>query len=219
MGKYRNFPAIYILVGLLTLSVSLNLIQFLKFPKNDQGILVIGVIDGDTLVLDGKVKVRLRHIDAPELDFCGGKEAKDNLAKLVLNQKVRLAEQIPDQYGRSMALIYKGNDLINLLMLENGWAIYHSDTTSQEDQLKSAAIAAKTNQLGVYGLCQSTDKPDKPGCLIKGNIDKNSGAQNYYLPNCAQYKFTIVEKNIGENWFCTEKEAVKAGFTKAKTCN
>jgi hypothetical protein len=28
----------------------------------------------------------------------------------------------------------------------------------------------------------------------------------------------IVEKDLGEDWFCTEKEAIKAGFTKASNC-
>ena len=32
---------------------------------------VIGVIDGDTIVLENKTRLRLRHIDAPELVNCG----------------------------------------------------------------------------------------------------------------------------------------------------
>ncbi|MFH0762508.1 MAG: hypothetical protein V1925_01290, partial [Candidatus Omnitrophota bacterium] len=57
-----------------------------------------------------------------------------------------------------------------------------------------------------------------PKCVIKGNYDKNSSLSNYYFPGCPQYEFTIVEKDLGENWFCTEKEAQAAGFTKAKNC-
>ena len=52
--------------------------------------------------------------------------------------------------------------------------------------------------------------------MIKGNIDDNSTRRNYYLPDCAQYKFTIVEKTWVRIGFCTESEARKAGFIKAK---
>ncbi|PIY71167.1 hypothetical protein COY88_01725, partial [Candidatus Roizmanbacteria bacterium CG_4_10_14_0_8_um_filter_35_28] len=37
---------------------------------------VIGVIDGDTIVLENKTRLRLRQIDAPELTNCGGEQAK-----------------------------------------------------------------------------------------------------------------------------------------------
>jgi hypothetical protein len=34
-----------------------------------------------------------------------------------------------------------------------------------------------------------------------------------------QYETAIVQEDKGEKWFCTEAEAKKAGFTKAKTCD
>ncbi len=181
------------------------------------GIPVIGVIDGDTVVLEGKSRVRLRFIDAPEKGLCGYEEATKLLEKLVIGKSVRIEETIPDQYGRGMALVYVGNSLINKEMLSSGWVRYHHDVSSKTDEIKAAADTAKTNTLGVYGICQP-NAPENPTCIIKGNIDDNSTRRNYYLPDCAQYKFTIVEKDMGENWFCTEKEAQNAGFTKAKTC-
>jgi hypothetical protein len=51
------------------------------------------------------------------------------------------------------------------------------------------------------------------------NIDNNSPyTKRYYYPGCAQYKFVIVEEDQGEEWFCTEKQAQKAGYQKAKSC-
>jgi hypothetical protein len=72
----------------------------------------------------------------------------------------------------------------------------------------------------VASFAVSTQNTQHPTCIIKGNIDKNKYTDNkkYYLPGCAQYDFTIVEKDIGEDWFCTEKEAIQAGFVKAETC-
>ena len=72
MSKFspRLFP-LFLLI-LLFPSLALNAILIKKTNKSEQGIKVLGVIDGDTLVLDGKVRLRLRSVDAPELNFvCG----------------------------------------------------------------------------------------------------------------------------------------------------
>lgn len=205
---------------LLLPSLILNVLLYNQNQKLGQGILVIEVLDGDTLLLDGKVRLRLRHIDAPELKFCGGQEAKEVLESLVKGKKVVLQEYILDQQGRPMALVFLGSILINEAMLASGWTRYHSDNCSQTDALKATAKKAKEEKQGIFSsLCRQTENLEKPNCVIKGNIDRSAGTRLYYYPGCAQYKFTIVEKDIGEDWFCTEKEAQAAGFSKAKTCD
>lgn len=200
-------------------SIFLNIFLFQKVQTNEKGEQVLEVLDGDTILLENDVRVRLRHVDAPELKYCGGNQAKDLLTGLIKGKKVTVQEQIIDNYGRPMALIYQGNNLINQKMLESGWVRYHSDSTTKVDILKNTANLAKENSLGIYSpLCYQKVNPENPKCNIKGNIDKNSSARKYYLPGCAQYEFTIVEKDIGEDWFCTEKEAQKVGFIKAETC-
>lgn len=200
-------------------SVLLNVFFFSEKEKNKEDINVLGVIDGDTIVLEGKTKLRLRSVDAPELDLCGGQEAKQELEKLVGNQKVVVQEQILDQWGRPMALIYVNDQLINEEMLKTGWVRFHSDSTSQREVLKAAGNQAKKDLLGIWSSqCQQTKNPDNAKCVIKGNLDQNSGRKIYYFPGCSQYEFTIVEKDIGEDWFCTEKEAQEAGFVRSKTC-
>lgn len=204
------FPAFII-------SVLLN-IFFLVHTPSSSGVNVIGVIDGDTVVLEGKSRVRLRFIDAPEKGLCGHEEAAKLLETLVTGKSVRIEEIVPDQFGRGMALVYVGNTLVNKEMLKSGWVRFHHDNASVLEDLKDVVAIAKKEGRGIYTACHSTDTPDKENCVIKGNIDDNSMRRNYYLSTCAQYKFTIVEKDMGENWFCTEAEARKAGFTKAKTC-
>jgi len=214
-GRQFNIPISIALI----ISVALNIFLVINTKYSPiNGVKIIAVIDGDTLVLEGKSLIRLRHVDAPELKFCGGKEAKNKLEELTAGKYGRVEEQIADQYGRGMALVYVGNILINEEILKSGWARYHHDISSQENKLKSASEQAKSDNLGIFGKCQTKENRDNPKCIIKGNIDKNSKNRKYYLPNCAQYKYTIVEKDIGEDWFCTEKEAQKAGFTKAETC-
>ena len=101
--KFRFRPPISLipLISLiLLLSVSFNIYQFVNRRSSSSAIPVIGVIDGDTLVLEGKVRLRLRHLDAPELNFCGGPEAKQQLENLVTGKSVDITEKILDQRGR-----------------------------------------------------------------------------------------------------------------------
>lgn len=182
---------------------------------------VIGVIDGDTVVLENKTRLRLRQIDAPELINCGGEQAKQFLLALVNGKSITIEEQIPDQMGRAMALIYVDSTLVNEKLLGAGWARYHSDQTTKTIILKKVADEAKTDKLGIFSpLCLQETNLENPNCIIKGNFEnkEKSGRKLYYLPNCAQYKFVLVEKDLGESWFCTEKEALAAGYIKAGTC-
>lgn len=220
MTKFKNKNSLPIIAFLLLIpSLLLNIFFFLNYQKNQEGIAVLGVLDGDTITLEGKTRLRLRNIDAPELNFCGGPEAKKELEKLVSGKKVRVEKQIIDQMGRPMALIYIESLLINEEMLKTGWVRFHSDSNSKREILKKAYDEARAKKIGIYSpKCSQTTNPDNPKCNIKANIDKNSDRRNYYFPGCPQYEFTIVEKDTGENWFCTEKEAQNAGFTRALNC-
>lgn len=178
------------------------------------------MIDGDTLVLEGKVKIRLRSADAPELQFCGGQEAKAYLEKLVSGKRVQIKEKIMDLKARPMALVYAGEELVNQKMIESGWAKYHSDVTSQRKNLKAAQALAREKGLGIWSeQCRQTENKEKPECNIKGNIDDNArGRKIYYYPGCAQYNFTVIEKDMGEQWFCSKEEAEAGGYRKSKNC-
>lgn len=180
---------------------------------------VLGVLDGDTIVLEGKTRFRLRLIDAPELGNCGGDEAKKELEKLVKGQKVRVEETIIDLKGRPMGLVYIGEKLVNLEMIKNGWARYHYDKTSKSEEIKQVANEVKTQKRGLFGICRFETNPINPNCNIKGNIDpSNSKNKIYFVPGCVQYKTAAVELDRGEEWFCTEVEAQTKGYRKSTRC-
>lgn len=204
---------------LLIPSLLINIFLYQKSQKEKTGILIIEVLDGDTLLLEREVRLRLREIDTPEVALCGGAEAKKVLTDLVKGKRVTLEEQIIDNWGRPMALVYVDNTLINLEMIKSGWARHHSDKTTQQKIMQEAYEQIQKEQKGIFSsLCHQTENLDNPKCNIKGNIDKNSDRRNYYFPGCPQYKTTIVEKDVGEAWFCSEKEAQAAGFTRALNC-
>jgi hypothetical protein len=51
-------------------------------------------------------------------------------------------------------------------------------------------------------------------CLIKGNIN-SKGEHIYHMPAQRYYDKTQIDESKGERWFCTEQEAVGAGWRKA----
>jgi hypothetical protein len=52
-------------------------------------------------------------------------------------------------------------------------------------------------------------------CLIKGNINSR-GEHIYHMPGQRYYDETQIDGSKGERWFCSEQEAVGAGWRKAK---
>ena len=79
------------------------------------------VSDGDTITIAAegrKEKVRLIGIDAPELRQEGGPEARQYLAKRILNRRVKVEGETCDRYGRLLGTVYH----INLSLLREGHA-------------------------------------------------------------------------------------------------
>lgn len=51
------------------------------------------------------------------------------------------------------------------------------------------------------------------GCNIKGNVSmRNNQEHIYHCPNWRDYDRTEVNYDEGDRWFCTEQDAVAAGF-------
>mgnify|MGYP001799912700 FL=1 len=56
---------------------------------------------------------------------------------------------------------------------------------------------------------------ENPNCLVKGNISISSGRKLYHLPGMKDYEETTIYPDEGERWFCSEADAIAAGWTKA----
>lgn len=55
----------------------------------------------------------------------------------------------------------------------------------------------------------------KPGCVIKGNISQSTGNKLYHVPGMEDYENTVIDLSRGEQWFCTEAEAIQNGWRRA----
>ena len=52
--------------------------------------------------------------------------------------------------------------------------------------------------------------------MIKGNISQSTGEKIYHVPGGDFYDKTVIDEGAGERWFCTEQEAVAAGWRRSK---
>ncbi len=89
---------------------------------------VTRVIDGDTLDIQGGLRIRLVLVDAPELSETGGPAARDYLTDLCFGSLALIDEddfQIGDDpYGRILAVVYCEGTNANAALISSG----HADT-------------------------------------------------------------------------------------------
>ncbi|MDF3216289.1 hypothetical protein EN962_24415 [Mesorhizobium sp. M7A.F.Ca.CA.001.09.2.1] len=53
------------------------------------------------------------------------------------------------------------------------------------------------------------------GCNIKGNVSIDTGEHIFHVPGQKYYSRTRIRPEFGERWFCSEAEAMAAGWRKA----
>ena len=52
-------------------------------------------------------------------------------------------------------------------------------------------------------------------CVIKGNVSYSGGQRIYHVPGQYYYDETVITPARGERWFCSEAEAMAAGWRRA----
>ena len=96
-------------------------------PIPEGHVSVIRVIDGDTIEIAGRRRVRYLGIDTPEVrnppeHF--GSEATEFNAQLVGGRNVRLEKDVSevDRFGRLLRYVYVGDILVNAELVREGYA-------------------------------------------------------------------------------------------------
>lgn len=175
------------------------------------------VIDGDTFITADQRYVRLdQNVDAPEIGSCLGKEAKEELKKLVLNKKVFVKAVYVDDHKRLIGPVYTINGNVGAAMLKKGLAVYDNKGGSDKVLLEASRMAREA-KTGVYSsTCTQSVNPKNSKCNIKGNV--SDAGKHYSFPGCASYGQNLVQLHMDDRWFCTEKEAKSEGFIKSGDC-
>lgn len=185
-----------------------------------RGELVTEVIDGDSFKISNKQTIRLASLNAPAKEDCFGSEATNALTEKILNKRVVLNDLRTDRYGRIIAQVYINGMHVNNFMIKNGFAESTRQAGEETANIKIANDYAREKKIGIFSSDCFQENPPDPKCAIKGNLNDRAANEKYYFtPNCRHYSKVIVKKSFGDSWFCTEKEAQKAGFTKASNCN
>jgi micrococcal nuclease len=208
--------------------------------QNKNRATVVRIVDGDTVEIEGGQKVRYIGIDTPETVAlsapvqCFGQEASLKNRELVLNKQVELEKDVSetDKYGRLLRYVWVDKILVNELLVRQGYAqtsSYPPDIKYQDRFIKAQQLA-REEKLGLWHACDYFGQPlASPfiawplnqdlaqDCLIKGNIS-SSGEKIYHLPGCHDYDKTVISESRGEKWFCSEAQAVEAGWRRAKNC-
>lgn len=137
---------------------------------------VVHPVDGDTIVvdLDGREEsVRLIGIDTPESVArdrpveCFGPEAKARTAELLsAGTVVRLERDVEarDRYGRLLAYVLRDGVLVNLLLVEEGFAesFAYPPNLAHQTELAQAEATARAAERGLWPACGGTDVPIGP---------------------------------------------------------
>lgn len=202
---------------LLAISGFLNL-YFLNNKSDSTNLTeVIEVVDGDTFRISNKQYIRLEGVKAPEKGMCFYDESTNYLKDLIEGKNVRLEYLELDSYNRPTAYVYVGDILVNGEMLKNGYARYSGRSESKAKGMDKDFEYARDNELGLYSTCVS-EAPLDPKCTIKGNISDGRNTKIYHYKGCKNYTHTRVDIDLGEQWFCSEQEAIDAGFVKSGGC-
>lgn len=137
---------------------------------------VVSVHDGDTvLCLDeanGKHKVRLVGIDAPEIGQAFGTVSRDALRGMVLRQSVEVHGDEQDRYGRTLARLEIDGRDVNREMVAVGLA-WHYTRYSDCPLLAAAEDEAQAARRGLW----ADREPVPPWDWRAGEADRKAKAR------------------------------------------
>jgi endonuclease YncB( thermonuclease family) len=188
----------------------------------------VRVVDGDTIRIGGTT-FRLHGIDAPEAgqtcnDASGGSwrcgdEATRHLETLIGDAVPMCDDRGLDDYDRLLSVCTVSGVDINRAMVLDGyaWAFrqYSEDYVSEEETALASGLQiwqAETQSAWDFRASKwdvaEQEAPD--GCPIKGNISDNGHV--YHAPWSPWYAKTKVSVERGERWFCSERDAIDAGW-------
>ncbi len=199
--------------------------------------------------INGKTeRIRLIGINTPETVDprkpveCFGVEASNKAKELLSGKKVTLESDSSqgerDQYDRLLRYVFLEDATnINLQMIQSGYAYEYTYNLpyKYQKEFKEAQQQASVSKIGLWGdTCQTPVTQTQPpsatpvpfsapisnsnSCTIKGNIS-SSDEKIFHTISCGSYSKTVIDESKGEKWFCSEQEALDAGWRRALNCN
>jgi endonuclease YncB( thermonuclease family) len=182
------------------------------------------VVDGNTLEVGGE-RFRLAHIDAPDKDqtcehygspWPCGEEAANVLTRTVAGRQVT-CKRGPGAAAAAECRV--GIESLNLEMLMSGMAVALPEAPAAFAEAEAAARAARRGLWAGRFVrpmewrqgARLRPTPAAERCRIKGTVAAD-GQRVYLVPDNPDYAAATVAEGRGERWFCSEMEAIGAGW-------
>lgn len=121
----------------------------------DAGYRVLTIQNED--ILARKYRIRLRGIDAPESSMPYGKEAKEELLKIVQGKCLRVLVFDQDRYGRCVGDIYSNGVFVQEAMLKKGM-VWHYKAYDKRPELEKWENDARKKRVGLW----ASSNPEMP---------------------------------------------------------
>jgi endonuclease YncB( thermonuclease family) len=195
------------------------------------------VIAADTVKV-GDSRVRLTGLEAPDPDqrclrsgsrsagraWSCGQDAREATQRLVQGQTVTCEVGRSDSAGLVNGTCRAGGADIAEALIRAGYAFAETGLLSS---YRGAEESARASKAGIW----ASSEPERPaawrervwsaakrqapdGCPIKGRV--RGGEREYLLPWSSDYQRVRISARRGERWFCSEEEAVAAGWRSAR---
>ena len=170
-----------------------------------------------------------------------GIAARDAVSRFIAARPVRCEGSSLDVYGRVLATCWVATENINRWLVHEGLALaYVKYSREFVEEEKAARDARRGMWAGAFiapwdwrtrtpvsillgrpppgaspqALFSPQESPPDPACPIKGNVNRN-GERIFHIPGQRDYA-RVTMKSTAKRWFCSEDEALAAGWRKAK---
>jgi endonuclease YncB( thermonuclease family) len=122
--------------------------------RMEAGVRVVGVTDGDTIVVTaGRTteKIRLWGIDSPEMGQPFGKAAKHFTSEACFGRTVTLEERGRDRYGRTLAIVRLSDGRsLNEMLVGEGMAWWYYSFAPKALELSALEREARRRRIGLW---------------------------------------------------------------------
>ena len=186
------------------------------------------VLGADTLRV-GTTVIKLADIEAPEKDqrclragnrrWRCGEAALAALGRLANGRTLKCDVRGTDTSGVATAICFDKETDINAALVKGGHVFALTGLMSRYGSLEAEARNAKSGlwageaeRPAVYRarMWEEAKKRAPDGCPIKGHVTGSS--RGYVMPWAADYDRVRVNTQRGGRWFCSEEDAVAAGW-------
>jgi endonuclease YncB( thermonuclease family) len=183
---------------------------------------------GDLLRI-GPTVVKLAGVEVPEREqrclrpgnrrWRCAEAAQDGLSRLTRGRAIKCDIKGTDAAGRASGICFDGATDIGAALVKGGHAFAEQGFLARYARQESQAQAAK---IGLWSgeaerpasyrarTWEEAKRSAPDGCPIKGQVA--GGARVYVLPWSPDYGRVRVSKSRGGRWFCSEQEAIAAGW-------